>query len=447
MNWNFKYLFIIAVWLIIPSGFALAQTGFTPLVKIPGVTDNEGGISGYLNAIYRLSISVAALLAVLILIKAGVKYMFSDIVTYKSDAKNDIRGAILGLLLIISAVLILSTINEDLTNFQIMITPIEFIPTDDQIRSEYCEEREGCVTITCNDENCRDFCRAEDGVVLPSGNCVMEEEKLRNCDLQANKSCCTMNGYNIIHEDENNFVCGATGIRKEFCLNREMCIENEEICTRNGGNVLATTTEYVICDRSNTTVTTNEINNLCPYEDKNYCSGISYSQLQNLTNCWFPWTCRTACQNRKGIYAESSGVCVQTIPINSSEPMACGGSSPITCEDAEEQCEAWGLEFNLENNTFTCQNNSIENPELTNAEILNQVLAQISDDDDFLEAIITDQNELDRLETTLGEIIIAFTELPFVNNLDEILRDTCGSDSYFSSVGLSGEIIIGCRAK
>lgn len=105
---------------------SLAQ-GFESMVTIPGLSGDPsaGGFSDYINALYRLSISIAALIAVVKIIGAGVKYMFSDIVTSKSAAIQDIRSSLLGLLVVIGAVLILSTVNEDLTNFAITLTETE----------------------------------------------------------------------------------------------------------------------------------------------------------------------------------------------------------------------------------------------------------------------------------------------------------------------------------
>jgi len=97
----------------------MALAVYEPLVNIPGVS-NPQDTNAYINALYALSISLAALLAVIKIIIAGAKYMLSDVVTDKSEAKEDIKGALLGLLLIVSAVLILTTINPNLTNLTIL---------------------------------------------------------------------------------------------------------------------------------------------------------------------------------------------------------------------------------------------------------------------------------------------------------------------------------------
>ncbi len=97
--------------------------GFTPLVGIPGLP-SDGSFDGYVDALYALAISIAALVAVVKIVLAGAKYMMDDIVTHKSEAKQDIKNALIGLLIIIGAVIILNTINSDLTNLAITADPV-----------------------------------------------------------------------------------------------------------------------------------------------------------------------------------------------------------------------------------------------------------------------------------------------------------------------------------
>lgn len=93
---------------------------FVPLVGVPGVDPNGGGgIGEYVQALYILAISVAAFLAVVKIIFSGVQYLLSDVVTSKEDAKRGIRGALLGLLIVLAAVIILETINPQLTNLDV----------------------------------------------------------------------------------------------------------------------------------------------------------------------------------------------------------------------------------------------------------------------------------------------------------------------------------------
>ena len=100
---------------------------FIPLVGIPGInTQTSASLPGYINALYTAAISIAAFMAVVKIIFAGVKYMVSDIANTKEDAKKDIRGALIGLLIVLGAVLILNTINPQLKGLTALdgLTPV-----------------------------------------------------------------------------------------------------------------------------------------------------------------------------------------------------------------------------------------------------------------------------------------------------------------------------------
>ena len=126
------------------------------LVNIPGLT-GRSDFDGYINAIYAMFISIAALLAVVKLIVAGVKYMFSDIVTQKSDAKRDIQGALLGLLVVLSAVLILNVINPNLTSFDtsgiMQMERFDGFADLDQVINQ-CAASDLCFRTTCQTDDC-----------------------------------------------------------------------------------------------------------------------------------------------------------------------------------------------------------------------------------------------------------------------------------------------------
>lgn len=103
--------------LLLPISVFGQVDGYQPLVGIPGYDPNTNTFVDFLNILYALSISVAALLAVIKIIVAGAKWMLTDVVTSKGEAKRDIQGALLGLLVVISAVIILTLINPNLVDF------------------------------------------------------------------------------------------------------------------------------------------------------------------------------------------------------------------------------------------------------------------------------------------------------------------------------------------
>jgi hypothetical protein len=148
-------LYSLAVFLIFLPVAAFAQDD-NNLVNLP--IGETGDFNDYINAVYLMFISIAALIAVVKIIIAGVKYMFSDIVTQKSDAKNDIKGALLGLLVVLSAVVILTIINPDLTTFDPDITRNE---ARDQVTNQ--------PSLTASDvQTVKEFCAANDGACATS---------------------------------------------------------------------------------------------------------------------------------------------------------------------------------------------------------------------------------------------------------------------------------------
>jgi len=97
---------------------ALAQASYVPLAPLPGIAAGQAvpPLSQYLNIVFSLGISVAAGLAVLMIVIGGIQYMSTDAVGGKEDAKGRITSALWGLLLALCSYLILYTINPDLLN-------------------------------------------------------------------------------------------------------------------------------------------------------------------------------------------------------------------------------------------------------------------------------------------------------------------------------------------
>ena len=115
---------IVALFFVSSSTIAYAATsqGYVSLSGIPKLTQaaNQNDLGGYLNTIYILIVGLGSLLAVIKIALAGVKYAMSDIVTNKSDAKDDIYGALLGLAILLLPYIILSTIYPNLVNLDFL---------------------------------------------------------------------------------------------------------------------------------------------------------------------------------------------------------------------------------------------------------------------------------------------------------------------------------------
>jgi multisubunit Na+/H+ antiporter MnhB subunit len=117
---------VISIFLLIPT-VGLAQANlipqYVPLAgDIPGITDTDSTptLIGYLNAIFTLTISVGAMLAVIRIALAGFQYLSTDAWGSKEEALGTIRAVLIGLIVLLLSTVILRTINPDLLNLDIL---------------------------------------------------------------------------------------------------------------------------------------------------------------------------------------------------------------------------------------------------------------------------------------------------------------------------------------
>ena len=114
-------IFLIGLSFYFLFGAPYAEAQYQPLTGIPGVTDtNNITLVGYVNALFLLSIALGAMLAVVKIALAGFSYMMSDVVTKKDSAKEQIRGALIGLGILLATFVVLYTINPNLTNLDVL---------------------------------------------------------------------------------------------------------------------------------------------------------------------------------------------------------------------------------------------------------------------------------------------------------------------------------------
>lgn len=108
---------------ILPS-LALAQSEYTLLEPL---TDPSGGtitstsdLGNYLQFAFQFTIGITGVLAVIMIILGGVRYLSTDAISGKEEGRSMITGAIGGLLLAILSWLILNTINPKLLEFNVL---------------------------------------------------------------------------------------------------------------------------------------------------------------------------------------------------------------------------------------------------------------------------------------------------------------------------------------
>ncbi len=118
-------VFLTVITLVLPLSVALAQAvpscpegTYCALSTIPGITETgkPADPTFIITNIYGISIGIAAILAIGMIIWAGVQYATTEAISGKSEAKKHWQGAIFGLLLLLGSYLILKTINVDLVN-------------------------------------------------------------------------------------------------------------------------------------------------------------------------------------------------------------------------------------------------------------------------------------------------------------------------------------------
>lgn len=112
-----KYLLLTA-FIAIP-GIVAAQAPFGTFQEVPFINGAGATTEDYISGLYFIAISAASILVVIRLIMAGTKYVLTDVVSTKGNAKDDIKNSLLGLLIILAAVTILNTINPQLTRTDI----------------------------------------------------------------------------------------------------------------------------------------------------------------------------------------------------------------------------------------------------------------------------------------------------------------------------------------
>jgi hypothetical protein len=146
--------FIFALALLALPIFVFAE-GFVPLTSIPALQEvgNASDLSGFLNGLYRICIGLAATLAILQLVRAGIMYMGGDSVTDKGEARNLILMSLFGLLLVLSPVIVFGIINPNILSLEIDVSGLqsEFAPTPVQQSSQGATALE--LDNTCTDQS------------------------------------------------------------------------------------------------------------------------------------------------------------------------------------------------------------------------------------------------------------------------------------------------------
>ena len=126
-----KKTLILAAVFITGLGFAphVLAAGFTALAPITGLTDTTGAVNSqdlanFFNNLYKYLVGLAGILAVIEIIWGGLEISTKDSVSKKSDGRERIIQALLGLVLVLSPYLVFYIINPSILNLSLNLPPI-----------------------------------------------------------------------------------------------------------------------------------------------------------------------------------------------------------------------------------------------------------------------------------------------------------------------------------
>lgn len=121
---------------VMVDAFMRESPPFTPIVPelgvpIPGfeftpANETDDGIqipymAEYVNAIYRYMTAIVLVIAIVMIVYGGFRYLLAATPMHVSDGKKIITDALIGMVLVLSAYVILNTINPQLTRFQPLV--------------------------------------------------------------------------------------------------------------------------------------------------------------------------------------------------------------------------------------------------------------------------------------------------------------------------------------
>ncbi len=137
LSYFFVMFFVLSFFILPGVSFSAEPTGYTLLTPLPlgpggskleVVPLGEASFGDYLNNFFKLGITIASILAVIMIVIGGIQYMGGDSVFSKEEAKSKITNSIFGLILALGIWLLLYTINPDMLNLKLKIAEIAPTP-------------------------------------------------------------------------------------------------------------------------------------------------------------------------------------------------------------------------------------------------------------------------------------------------------------------------------
>ncbi|MEK7113749.1 MAG: M15 family metallopeptidase, partial [Patescibacteria group bacterium] len=145
-KWSVRGTIIPGVDKVIPIGGTVeiieTDTTYTPLAPIPGFNEtidtepnpvtNPCPLGRYINLLMKVILGIAAVLALIMIVQGGLQYATTGLWSSKEAGTETIQNALMGLVIALSAVFILNTVNPRLLNICLDNFPEATITVSDE---------------------------------------------------------------------------------------------------------------------------------------------------------------------------------------------------------------------------------------------------------------------------------------------------------------------------
>lgn len=180
---NTKKIAIMTSFIFIASIYAnfVNAAAWTPLVRIPGLpATGTVNLSMYMVGLYDFLLSIVGIVAVMMLIIGGMRYITAaGNAAAIGDAKDIIQSAIAGLLLALLSWVFISTINPDILYIKDPGTTLSSLGAAGSFDITCTQSNDPCVCFDgtpvasppATADNCAEYCRKDIPITSPGNNC------------------------------------------------------------------------------------------------------------------------------------------------------------------------------------------------------------------------------------------------------------------------------------
>ena len=192
-------------------GVANAVVNWEPLVKIPGIPVTGVNLSVYLIGIYNFLLSIVGIVAVMMLIVGGMRYITAAGNSAAiADAKDIITNAIVGLLLALLTWVFIATINPDALYLKkpgstfttaLPVGPDAGACYNNFVLPDVCTCADLVVITSSNVGDCLSDCRTQGHCITPPGSCIRKEKNFPTFDINTECYCIDGVGEEVVKPD------------------------------------------------------------------------------------------------------------------------------------------------------------------------------------------------------------------------------------------------------